>query len=122
MYSYQHLEIWQKSVDLVENIYQLTRRFPDEEKYGLVSQMRRSAISIPSNIAEGKLRGSDKELLRFLRISFGSVGELETQAIIAKRLFPHLSREISDTSSEIKVIIKMLITFMRKIHTDAKFS
>lgn len=84
--SYEDLIVWQKSMDLTEAIYKLTEKFPKEEKYGLVSQMRRSAVSIPSNIAEGSRRRSIKDTARFLLIAFGSGSELETQTKLSKRL------------------------------------
>src|SRR3989344_2044506 len=84
--TYKDLIVWQKSIELTIDVYKLTRLFPKEEVYGLVSQMRRAAISVPSNVAEGKLRNSDKESRRFFLIAFGSGGELETQIEIAKRL------------------------------------
>jgi four helix bundle protein len=83
---HKDLEVWKKSMDLVETIYKLTQTFPDAEKFGLTSQMRRAAISIPSNIAEGAARKGDKELMHFLYISIGSLSELETQYLIATRL------------------------------------
>lgn len=84
--TYKDLIVWQKSVDLVVAIYALTEEFPKTEIYGLTSQMRRSVISIPSNIAEGRRRGSKKDFHRFLIIAYGSGAELETQIEIAKRL------------------------------------
>lgn len=84
--TYRDLIVWQKAVDLAVDIYTLTELFPKSELYGFVSQMRRTAISIASNIAEGKLRSRDKEFKRFLEIAFGSGGELETQIVIAKRI------------------------------------
>jgi len=84
--SYKDLIVWQKAMDLVTLIYSLTQNFPQCEIYGLTSQMRRSAISIPSNIAEGSRRGSLKENKHFLLIAYGSGAELETQIQIAKRL------------------------------------
>ena len=83
---HKDLEVWKKSMDLVESIYTLTQRFPEAEKFGLTSQMRRSAVSIPSNIAEGAARKGDKEFLHFLYIALGSLSELETQYLIATRL------------------------------------
>ena len=83
---HKDLEVWKKSMDLVESIYTLTQRFPEAEKFGLTSQMRRSAVSIPSNIAEGAARKGDKEFLHFLPIALGSLSELETQYLIATRL------------------------------------
>jgi four helix bundle protein len=84
--NYRDLIVWQKSMDLVEHIYRTSRRFPKDELYALTNQIRRAAVSIPSNIAEGQGRGSDPELLRFLRIAHGSLRELETQVLIAQRL------------------------------------
>ncbi len=86
MRRHQRMDVWKLGMTLVEEIYQLTRSFPDGEKYGLVSQMRRAAVSIPSNIAEGAARGGDKEFCRFLLIARGSLAELETQVEICRRL------------------------------------
>jgi four helix bundle protein len=86
MKSYTELIVWQESIKLVKEIYAITRRFPKEEIYGLISQMRRSAISIPSNIAEGFMRQHRPEIVQFLYIALGSCGELNTQLIIAKEL------------------------------------
>ncbi|MGO4906193.1 four helix bundle protein [Flavobacterium sp. W20_MBD1_R3] len=83
---HKDLEVWKKSMDLVVTVYQITQMFPDTEKYGLTIQMRRAAVSIPSNIAEGAARKGDKELMQFLYISIGSLSELETQYLIAIRL------------------------------------
>lgn len=86
MSSYKELLVWQKSIQLVTDIYKLTKIFPKEEAYSLVSQMHRAAISIPSNIAEGHDRNSDKEFSQFLCIARGSLAELETQVIISENL------------------------------------
>lgn len=80
------LRVWQEAIDLVEAIYDLTKRFPKTEIYGLISQMRRSAVSVPSNIAEGASRLSDREFIQFLGVARGSLSELETQITIAERL------------------------------------
>jgi len=84
--NHKELDVWNLSVDLVEEVYRDTGKFPHEEKYGLTSQMRRAATSIPSNIAEGAARKSTKELIQFLYIALGSSSELDTQLIIANRL------------------------------------
>ena len=84
--SYKDLIVWQKALDLVEIIYQVTKTFPKEELYGLTNQLRRAGVSIPSNIAEGHARSSTQEFHRFLSIARGSLGEVETQLIIAQRL------------------------------------
>jgi four helix bundle protein len=84
--SYRELIAWQKAMDLVEAVYAATRAFPDIERYGLASQLQRSAVSVPSNIAEGQGRRSTKELLQHLAIAHGSLCEMETQLLIAQRL------------------------------------
>ena len=84
--NYRELFAWQRAMDLVELAYRLSRKFPKDELFSLTSQLRRAAISIPSNIAEGEGRGSPVEFCRFLRIAHGSLRELETQFMIAKRL------------------------------------
>lgn len=84
--SYQDLETWQRAMDLVEEVYEATKKFPREELYGLTNQLRRAAVSIPSNIAEGQGRDSVKEFLHHLAIAYGSLCETETQVLIAARL------------------------------------
>ena len=83
---HKDLEVWKKSFELVCYIYKITKTFPEEERYGLTSQIRRSAVSIPSNIAEGCARTTNKETLRFIDIACGSVAELETQLLLSERL------------------------------------
>jgi four helix bundle protein len=84
--TYRDLDIWKAGVQLVKDIYKLTEQFPKQEMYGLVSQMRRSSVSIPSNVAEGFRRYHNKEYKQFLYTSLGSCAELETQITIAKEL------------------------------------
>jgi len=84
--THRDLDVWREGIELVVKVYEIVQKFPNEERYGLVDQIKRSAISIPSNIAEGAARNSKKEFLQFLYISLGSVSELETQLIIANRL------------------------------------
>ncbi len=83
---YADLIAWQKAMNLVEEVYRLTKGFPKEELYGLSSQLRRSAVSIPSNIAEGHCRNGRREFIHHLSIALGSLGEVETQVLIAQRL------------------------------------
>ena len=85
MKTHKDLNVWNRSIELVITIYKVTKDFPKEETYGLISQMRRSAISVPSNIAEGAARQSKKEFRQFLYIASGSVSELETQLIICNK-------------------------------------
>ena len=84
--NYSDLIVWQKAMDLVELIYKATAQFPREEIYGLTNQLRRAAVSVPSNIAEGQGRGSANDFRRFLSISYGSLREVETQVLISQRL------------------------------------
>ncbi|MFA5021719.1 MAG: four helix bundle protein [Patescibacteria group bacterium] len=114
--SFKQLTVWQKSIILVKEIYLLTRCLPKEELYGLTSQMRRSAVSIPSNIAEGKKRKTKKDFIQFLRIADGSAAELETQVMIAKDLYPDLN--YSKIESLLEEVQKMLITIIKKLETN----
>ena len=84
--NYQDLVAWQRAMDYAETVYAVTRAFPADERYGLTSQLRRAAVSVPSNIAEGQARGSDAELVRFARVAHGSLRESETQLLLACRL------------------------------------
>jgi len=117
MATHENLDIWKLSITFVTKIYKSTKDFPNEEKYGLVSQMRRSAISIPSNIAEGAARKSDKEYLQFLYISLGSTSELDTQLIISDNLG---YTNISDLRIELKVIKTKLINYIKYIKSIQK--
>ncbi|MDD3262498.1 MAG: four helix bundle protein [Candidatus Absconditabacteria bacterium] len=110
--NYQKLIVRQKSMDLIEQIYKITGLFPKEETYGLISQIRRCAISIASNIAEGNQRGTSKDKQNFLRIAKGSTAELETQIIIAKRLGYIKEAETNEILTEISEILKMLSGFI----------
>ncbi len=108
VHDYEKLIVWQKSIELVYQIYEVSSRFPKEEQYGLTSQMRRSAVSIPSNIAEGSRRGTKKDFCNFLRNSMGSASELETQTTIAKGL-KFITQEIFfKIKEQIAEILRML--------------
>ena len=108
LHTYKDLIVWQKSMDLVIEVYIFTEQFPKEEIYGLTSQIRRAAVSIPSNIAEGKLRGYQKDYRRFLLTAYGSGGELETQIEIAKRLPKTKNLDYSKVNSLLIEVMKML--------------
>ena len=114
---YTELYIWQKGMDLVEEVYRITLKIPESEKFGLVSQMRRAAVSVPSNIAEGYSRMSTKEYINFLSIARGSNAELETQLLICKRL-GYLSdsdlRKLLMLSEEVG---KMISAIIKKLAT-----
>jgi four helix bundle protein len=113
MKSYKELELWKVSMDLSVDIYQKTMGFPKFELYGLTSQLRRAAVSLPSNIAEGASRNSTKEFIQFLFYSNGSLSEVETQLEIASRL-KYLS-SFEELTSKIKLIRKMLINLIRAL-------
>ena len=106
--SYRDLEVWKKGIQLVKKVYLLSKKYPQEEIYGLTSQVRRAAVSIPSNIAEGQARKSANDLRRFLNISRGSVAEVDTQMVIAEELDFISQEELDDIYQDIVVIFKML--------------
>lgn len=110
---YKDLDCWKCSVDLVIEIYNITSNFPTEEKYNLSSQINRSVISIPSNIAEGSARQSDKEFTQFLYVALGSSAELETQLIIAKRLGYTINDNIYAKIVDVKKLILGLIKYLK---------
>lgn len=115
--SYRDLQIWQKGIAFVKRIYQETACFPDTERYGLTNQLRRAAVSIPSNIAEGQARQHTGEFRRFLHYSLGSIAEVETQLIIAQEL-GYLSQEISESLQadviELQKMTRSLISHLPK--------
>lgn len=115
MKNFKKLKIWEKGMSIVEAVYQLTKAFPQEERYGLVSQMNRAAVSIPSNISEGSSRDSKKEYKYFLQIALGSCFELETQLLITERLKiagKPLVEQLKDLIDEEQ---KMLMSFIKKL-------
>ncbi len=113
--SHRDLIVWQKAMELTMIIYDITERFPKEEVYGLTSQMRRSATSIPSNIAEGRRRSSKKEFALFLHYAFGSAAELETQIDIAKLLPKNQRIDFKAAEGLLSEIMKMLYVMMNKL-------
>jgi four helix bundle protein len=114
--TYTDLEVWQAAMDLVMGIYEITQSFPREEIYGLTSQLRRAAVSVPSNIAEGKGKSSDKELVQFLNHSRGSLFEIETQVAIARSI-GYLNAETSEAifrqTSRVGQLLNGLIRALR---------
>jgi len=106
--SYRDLEVWKLSLSLVEDIYKATATFPASENYGLSQQIRRAAVSIPSNIAEGQFRNSSKEFRQFLAIALGSSAELETQLIIANKVNYLSTEELSGLLNNLEIIMKMV--------------
>lgn len=116
--TYKDLVVWQKSMELIKYIYELTEKLPEAEKFALTSQIRRSAISIPSNISEGKYRGSNKEFKRFLLIAFGSGAELETQLEIVKMLKLIENTDLKHIESLLAEVMKMLNKLINKMAND----
>jgi four helix bundle protein len=113
--SFKDLEIWKRGIDLTEAVYEITKSFPKEETYGLVSQMRRAAVSIPSNIAEGFGRFHNKEYKQYLHISLGSCAELITQFVITERL-KYINKNTSNKlSTEADEISKMVMSLIKKL-------
>jgi four helix bundle protein len=112
--SYKELIVWQRAMELVREVYRMTEGFPRQETYGLTSQMRRAATSIPSNIAEGYARKGRAEYLQFLNIASGSAAELETRIVMARDLFPHL--DFSEAEMLLLDIRKMLTVLMQRLH------
>lgn len=117
---HKDLEVWKKSMSFVTTVYKLTQGFPKEEIYGLSNQMRRAAVSVPSNIAEGAARASVKEFIQFLHIALGSLSELETQIMIAGNLgFPGDTNELT---GEIGVLRKLLIGLIYSLKKRSEIS
>jgi four helix bundle protein len=110
---FKDLEVWQVAMKLVSTCYRLTSAFPDAERYGLTNQLRRSAVSIPSNIAEGQVRGTPKSFLNFLWIANGSLAELETQVLIAVDL-GFVQREQADSCLELADRVGRMLTGLRR--------
>ena len=118
MTTHKDLIVWKKSMNLVVLTYKFTGSFPKEELFGLSSQMRRASVSIPSNIAEGHGRSSNKELIRFLYISLGSASELETQIILSNKL-GFLNEESFDKLNDLNnEVIKMLVSLIRSKNSE----
>jgi four helix bundle protein len=115
-WTHKDLEAWQRALTLAEQIYQSTKLFPSEERFGLSSQMRRAAVSVPSNIAEGAARKSRQEFLQFLHIARGSLSELDTQVILAIRL-KYVSEE-TEVVAEIQRVGRLLTGLIAKLKRD----
>ena len=122
---YKELKVWQLGIELVDNIYQVSGKFPKEELFGLTRQIRRAALSIPSNIAEGWSRNSPKSFIQFLNIAQGSLGEIETQLLIAERLSltkGPVDPKIYSLMDELGKMINSLITSIKKKENARHYS
>ena len=117
MKSHKDLEVWKRSIDLVKTIYTVTKSFPKEEIYGLTNQVRRAAVSIPSNIAEGAARNYKKEFIQFLYVALGSIAELETQIIISQNLSFIKNADSEKIQNELFSIKNMVIGLINYLKT-----
>jgi four helix bundle protein len=117
--THKDLDAWSKAIELVEAVYGLTRAFPKTEMYGLTNQLRRAAVSVPSNIAEGAARRSTKEFIQFLHVALGSVSEVETQVIIAQRL--DYVDDVNSIEEQIEAVRRLILGLIRYLRRrDAK--
>lgn len=114
--SFKQLIVWQRSIEVVRAIYKSTKALPESERYGLTSQMRRAAVSIPANIAEGKKRKTKKDFLHFLRTADGSAAELETLLIVAHDIYPEIN--IASSTQLLEEVQKMLATMIKKLEAS----
>ncbi len=115
MHNYRELKIWHKAIDFSVDIYELVADFPTDEKFGLFSQLRRASVSVPSNIAEGSSRGTEKDFARFLTMSLGSFFEIETQLIISQRVNYIKNDELEEFKTKITDLIRMIMAFKKHI-------
>jgi four helix bundle protein len=116
MHQYKNLIVWQKAVKFSIKLYRITKEFPEQEKFGLISQIRRAGVSIPSNIAEGSKRSTKKDFRSFLVIASGSGAELETQLYISKELQYISEKEYNTLIIELDEVMKILTVFIKKLN------
>jgi len=114
-HNFKELTVWQKARQLVIDVYKITKFFPDDEKYALTSQVKRSVVSIPSNIAEGAGRGTEKDFAHFLDISYGSANELESQLINAIDLEFINKEQLKEVYNLLMEVQKMIYTFQKTL-------
>ncbi len=118
MRNFRNLNIWKVGIDLVKQIYNLTRSFPNSELYGLTNQMRRASVSLPSNIAEGASRKSNADFARYLEIALGSAFELETQLILSKELEYLKQEDFEKITANLHTFQKQLNSLLTKVRSD----
>ena len=112
--THKNLDVWNRAMDLAAEVYSITSQFPKEELFGLVSQTRRAAVSVPSNIAEGAARGSRKQYIQFLYVALGSVAELETQLLLAIRLKLFTGAEVLDRVEQVRQLLLGLLRYLKR--------
>ncbi len=115
MRTHQDLDVWKKAIELVSLIYGFTKDFPLQEQYGLTSQIRRSAVSIPSNISKGAARNTAKDFNHFLAITLGSIAELETQIIISKNLGFVSEKDFEQVINDLTIVRKMTLGLKKSL-------
>jgi four helix bundle protein len=120
MFRFEKLDVWHKAIEMSDMIYDVTRSFPDNERYGLTSQMRRAAVSIASNIAEGSSRVSTTDFLRFIEIAYGSLMELVTQSLIAKRQGFLIEQRYAETRDRSEELSRMLSGLRASLSPSSK--
>jgi four helix bundle protein len=116
MHRYKELNVWQKSIDLAVEVYRITEKLPKEERYGLISQMNRAAVSIPSNIAEGAGRNTDRDFDHFLGIALGSSFELDTQLVISNRLEFIIDEDFEKIEKELEHLQNMIVKLKKSFN------
>ncbi len=115
---YKELLVWQKGMSLAKGVYELTARFPTDERFGLVSQMRRAAVSVPSNIAEGQARHGTREFLQFLSHASGSLAELETQLLLSLDMKYCAKNDVESVAGLISELQKMIVALRRALDSS----
>jgi len=115
---YKELEVWKKGIEIVDFVYEITSKFPKEERYGLAGQMQRAAVSIPSNIAEGFARHHTKEYQQFCYVSLGSCAELETQSIIAHRRKYVSNEDVARLGEQLNHESRMLMNLIKVLNPE----
>jgi four helix bundle protein len=118
MHNYRELKIWQRSMDFVVKVYEVSAGFPKDERYGLTSQLRRCAVSVPSNISEGAGRGTNNQFKRFLEYSMGSINEAQTQIELGHRVNYLLKEVYEQLINEALQIYKMILGFYNSLKDD----
>ena len=114
MKNYKKLTVWNKAMDLVQDVYLWSKQLPSDERYGLTTQIRRASVSVPANIAEGSVTSTDKALNRYLGIALGSAFELETYLLITRKVYPEIENT-ENMAEKIDGLQMMLLAFMRKL-------
>lgn len=120
MQDFRRLKVWEKGHELVLKVYQLTSAFPREERFGLIDQIRRAAVSIPANIAEGCGRGSDADFARFVQVAMGSASELEYEILLAKDLGYLADESGLALGNQIAEVKQMLASLLKKLRADSQ--